>query len=174
MKILVISDTHGDLTNAKLAINHTLKIGLNIVIHCGDHIKDAEELEQEYPDLDFYYVPGNCDGWFFRATDKTKIITIEDKKILFTHGDHHNIKYDYDKLFIDIQAQGANMGFCGHSHIAYIEKRSGITMVNPGSITLPRDINYPSYAVLDLVRGKPIKINMLMIKDGIPTPHVLW
>ena len=38
MTILVISDTHKDLKHARLAIKHTMETGLEMVIHCGDHI----------------------------------------------------------------------------------------------------------------------------------------
>ena len=170
MIILVISDTHKDLKNARLAIQHQIKIALDVVIHCGDHIEDAQRLEKAFPGITFYYVPGNCDGWFFKESEKIKIIQIYDKKILFTHGDGHHIKYNYDKLFEDAKEKGATLALCGHSHIAHVEKqdKTGITIVNPGSITLPRDSNYPSYGVLEIVQGQEIGIEMMIIKEGKP------
>ncbi len=167
MKVLVISDTHKDLTSAGLAIRQMIKQGLDIVIHCGDHIDDAIKLEKQYPQLKFFYVPGNCDGWFFRHDEKIKVINIEDKKVLITHGDRHNIKLNYNELFEEVKRKNADIGLCGHSHIAHVEtqKDTGIIIVNPGSISLPRDSKYPSYAVLDIEKGKEIKVKIMLIID---------
>lgn len=171
MKVLVISDTHKNLTSAGQAIRHTIKKGLDIVIHCGDHIDDAIKLEKQYPKLRFFYVPGNCDGWFFNDDEKIKVVDIEDKKILITHGDRHNIKINYNKLFEEIKGRNADIGVCGHSHIAHVEtqENTGLMIVNPGSISLPRDSEYPSYAVLDIQKGKSIDVKMMLIIDKEPT-----
>lgn len=176
MIVLVISDTHKDLTDARLAIRHTMEKSLDIVIHCGDHMDDGKELEKEFPNLKFYYVPGNCDGWFFNHSEKIKIINIEDKKILFTHGDHHNIKFSYDELFRETKQRGAVIGLCGHSHVAHIERQSktGITVVNPGSIALPRDSQYPSYAVLEIAKDRPVGIKMMIIRGQESIENPLW
>lgn len=167
MKILVISDTHKDLTGAGMAIRHMMKKGLDSVIHCGDHIEDARKLEKQYPQLDFFYVPGNCDGWFFSDDEKIKVVEIEDKKILITHGDRHNIKKNYTELFNELKKKNADIGVCGHSHIAHVEtqKGTGLMVVNPGSISLPRDSQYPSYAVLTIEKGREINVQMMLIID---------
>ena len=168
MIILVISDTHQDLKNARLAIKHQIETSLDMVIHCGDHIEDAQRLETEFPEIEFNYVPGNCDGWFFEENEKTKIVKVCDKKILFTHGDAHNIKLNYNILLKDVAQKDAVLGLCGHSHIAHVERQveTGVIVVNPGSISLPRDSQYPSYAVLEVVEGQGIGIKMMIIKDG--------
>ena len=167
MKILVISDTHKELISAGMAIGHMMKKGLDIVIHCGDHIEDAKKLEKQYPKLRFFYVPGNCDGWFFNDDEKIKVVEIEDKKVLITHGDHHNIKNNYKELFEEVKRNNADIGVCGHSHVAHkeVRKNTGLMVVNPGSISLPRDSSYPSYAVLDIQKGKPTEVEMMLIID---------
>ena len=168
MKILVISDTHRDLKNTGLAIKHTMETSLDMVIHCGDHIEDAKRLERIFPEITFHYVPGNCDGWFFKESEKTKILEVEDKKILFTHGDRHHIKYNYDQLFKAAEKEAAILALCGHSHMAHMERqnKTGIIAINPGSITLPRDSIYPSYTVLEVVKNQEIQIEMMIMKDG--------
>ena len=173
MKVLVISDTHKDLTNARLAIRHTIEDSLDIVIHCGDHIDDAEKLEKEFPKLKFYYVPGNCDGWFFKEEEKVKIIDIEDKKVLITHGDRHNIKLNYNNLFQEVKQKKADIGLCGHSHIAHVEveEGSGLIVVNPGSISLPRDSRNPSYLVLDITNGEKIQVKKMLLVDRNPVQN---
>ena len=42
MKILVLSDTHGDIEKAEKVINNSKD--LNLVIHLGDYFRDAQKL----------------------------------------------------------------------------------------------------------------------------------
>ena len=30
-----------------------------VVLHLGDHLADAEDLEYAFPEVEFYHVPGN-------------------------------------------------------------------------------------------------------------------
>lgn len=175
MIILIISDTHQDLKNARLAIKHQLETSLDMVIHCGDHIEDAQILEKVFPEIVFHYVPGNCDGWFFKESEKTKVVKVCDKNILFTHGDAHNIKFNYNMFFKYVEEKDAAIGLCGHSHIAHVERQdeTGLTVINPGSISFPRDSQYPSYAILEVREGQGIGIKMMIIKDGKPIENPL-
>ena len=61
MKLLVLSDTHGYLSNARDVLNRIGKY-MNGVIHLGDHAYDAADLQTEYPDLPFYIVIINLLG----------------------------------------------------------------------------------------------------------------
>lgn len=60
MKILVFSDTHNYLDNAREVLR---RIGgqMDMVLHLGDHDTDAMELKKEFPSLPFHYVLGNND-----------------------------------------------------------------------------------------------------------------
>ena len=73
MKLLVISDTHGYLSNARNVIE---RIGdkINGVIHLGDHDEDAKELQEEFSDIPFYYIRGNND--YGMNTPDTKMLNI--------------------------------------------------------------------------------------------------
>ena len=44
---------------------------------------------------------------------------------------------------------GIGAFFSGHTHIPLLEKRDGIIMLNPGSVSLPKGGYEPSYAVYD-------------------------
>ncbi len=48
MKILVISDTHGDLYYAEKSIKKH-KNEIEFVFHLGDHDEDAKELQKKFP-----------------------------------------------------------------------------------------------------------------------------
>ncbi len=169
MKVLVMSDTHHNIRNAVEILNSIKPLGINTVIHCGDHIDDAYKLKKLYPDIDLYAVPGNCD-FMAHGEEYTRIVHIEKVPILITHGHRHSIKWeDYSELLIDAAAQGARLAICGHSHAAYLKKEEGIILLNPGSITSPRDFNYPSYAVIDLENGiiKDVAIMQIIEKSRV-------
>ena len=86
MKILVLSDTHAYLENAR-AVLARLQGKVDAVFHLGDHDDDAVALQQEFPKLPFHYVKGNND---YRVdTPSQKLVRLGGKTLLLTHG-HRN------------------------------------------------------------------------------------
>ena len=65
MKILILSDTHGETSAAEALIRREHP---DHVIHLGDCLRDAEDLTRRFPILPICAVPGNND-WF---TDEPK------------------------------------------------------------------------------------------------------
>ena len=59
MRILVISDSHGNTRNIERALEKQPEA--NIIIHLGDGADDIVDLEFVYRDKQFYQVAGNCD-----------------------------------------------------------------------------------------------------------------
>ncbi|WP_070001068.1 metallophosphoesterase family protein [Cellulosilyticum sp. I15G10I2] len=166
MKVLVISDTHRNIQNVIHVIERIRPLGVSTIIHCGDHIGDAHKLKKLYPDIEIYAVYGNCDGMAY-PEEYTRVVVIEQVSILITHGHRYGIKWDdYSELLIDAEAEGAKLAICGHSHSAYLKKEKGIILLNPGSITLPRDSNYPSYAIVDLEDGRVKDISIMQIIEN--------
>ena len=76
-RILVASDSHGDIDYICDAINNIIDIDL--IVHLGDHASDIREVQKLYPDYNFRYVKGNCDGWDVAA--EVDIIEAEGFKI---------------------------------------------------------------------------------------------
>ena len=60
MLILVISDTHGRITNA---VNTIEKLKPDYILHLGDVVRDVEDLEAIFPSKDIIAVSGNNDFW---------------------------------------------------------------------------------------------------------------
>ena len=58
MKILVLSDSHGNVRNMEEAAARTAP---RMIFHLGDCWRDGERLHDRFPDIPFYQVPGNCD-----------------------------------------------------------------------------------------------------------------
>ncbi|MGL4737348.1 MAG: metallophosphoesterase family protein [Cellulosilyticaceae bacterium] len=168
MKVLVISDTHGRIERVGYLINMLKPYGLTHVLHAGDCITDTLELQKKYPHLVIEGVPGNCD---FRdyGIERHRLVEVDGLPIFLTHGDKHHVKYEYDELYIDAVAHEAKIAIFGHTHSAFKEKREGVLLLNPGSLTQPRDTTYPSFAILEIENGmlKSAEIKLLQRVDQI-------
>ncbi|MGL6173955.1 MAG: metallophosphoesterase family protein [Cellulosilyticaceae bacterium] len=168
MKILVISDTHSRVNRVDMLLKILKEQGIQHIIHAGDHLEDAKEIQRKYPHLTVHMVPGNCDVEGY-GPETSKLIQIEDVLIFLTHGHKHNVKYEYEEVWIDAMAHDAKLAIFGHSHSAYKEKKQGIILLNPGSLAEPRDTTMPSFAIIDLEKGniKDVKVLQLLGKDKI-------
>ena len=63
-KILIFSDTHGDINRCLDIIEKADSV--SAIFHAGDYTGDAEDLESIYPNIPIYYVKGNND-YFSKA-----------------------------------------------------------------------------------------------------------
>ena len=151
MKVLVMSDTHGYILNAKEAIERNPDV--DMVLHLGDYCRDASQLSQLYPNIKFEYVYGNCDiGIGSICAEKT--IEVEGFRIFMTHGHKYSVKWDYNRILAKAELEKADVILFGHTHIAVVDSNNSILIINPGSISESRS-NYPeSYVLLDISNGK--------------------
>ncbi|MEF9960764.1 MAG: metallophosphoesterase [Niameybacter sp.] len=164
MKILVVSDTHGQTTYVEQLIELFLPYGLTHLIHCGDCIEDAKRIEAVYPLLTVYKVPGNCDFSSY-SIENTILAHIEGVPIMITHGHKQHAKSSYEELWIDAEAHEAKIAIFGHTHIAHKETKNGITLLNPGSMTLPKDSTVPSFAMIEIQKGQIKDVALLQMID---------
>ncbi|MBQ4596718.1 MAG: metallophosphoesterase [Firmicutes bacterium] len=142
MKILAIGDTHGKLNKVRDIFPKLRDIDL--IIHTGDHYKDAERLSEEFG-IPSVAVKGNCDGCH---EEDFQIVETEFGNILLTHGHMENVKYHLNTLMYKAQENNCIAVVFGHTHHALIEEAGGIRFINPGSLTLPRDGSDGSYAII--------------------------
>ena len=63
MKLLVVSDVHGDLDALERAVD--AEADADAVIFLGDGLREAEDLQDMRPELKIYSVRGNCDYAYF-------------------------------------------------------------------------------------------------------------
>lgn len=162
MKILVISDTHRRINRVDMVLEIFKDKGIKHIIHAGDHIQDAIDIETKYPQIKVHKVPGNCDVEGY-GSDTSKLIHIEGVPIFVAHGHKHHVKYEYEEIFIDAVAHEAKVAIFGHSHSAYREKKEGIILLNPGSISEPRDTTMPSFAILEIENHEVKGVEVLQL-----------
>ena len=85
MKILVLSDSHGNISNMITAVHESEP---DMVIHLGDCESDLFKLEECFPDMLFENIAGNCD-YEEELLEKKVDITLfgHTHKVFY---DHHN------------------------------------------------------------------------------------
>lgn len=157
MKILVISDTHGNLSKVYKVINSISNI-IDGVIHCGDIVEDADSLRIKYPNLKIYNVRGNCD--YGSSVPNEDVFVLGGKKFFVTHGDLYGVNWGIDRLCYKGAEIGADVCLYGHTHIPYIDNYNGIVILNPGSLSAPRGNRTYSYGIIK-------------IEDSVVTPSIV-
>lgn len=144
MKIFVISDTHGKTAKVREVWDKLTDVDL--IIHLGDYIKDAKQLEREL-ETEVIAVKGNMDGSYSR--DDYKVIETEYGKLLLIHGHMDGVKSSPLNLIYRAQELDCKAVLFGHTHRPAYEETDGLYLVNPGSLTFPRDGTDGSYAIIN-------------------------
>lgn len=148
MKILIVSDSHGRIYNFSKIID---KVGpLDMVIHLGDFEGHEDEIEL-LSNCTTQFISGNND--FFSSLDKEKVISIGGYTVFMTHGHRYGVNSGIDRLVCIGKEHGANIVMFGHTHKPLLEKVDGIYVVNPGSISQPRqEGRLASYIIMEIDR----------------------
>jgi len=129
MRILVVSDTHGNYPLAVQAIDRTVPI--DHIIHLGDVVDDATLMEQAL-ERSVIKVAGNCD---LPSTVPQKLcMPFGGRNFLITHGHRYNVKSGLFQLQMEARSAKSHIVLYGHTHVASIVEREGILFVNPGSL----------------------------------------
>ena len=129
LKILVFSDSHRSLGGMLDTIEAQSP---DTVIHLGDLQRDAEEIGYVHPKLPLVSVPGNCDGWTMEVP--TRLIRIEGKSILLSHGHLWHVKSGYLRAIAEARKANADILLFGHTHQPYCEQlEDGLWVMNPGA-----------------------------------------
>lgn len=133
MRVLIISDSHGRNDYVKRAIMQSGEI--DAFIHLGDVEADVEELK-DFAHCPSYIVAGNNDVGV--GLPGTLTINLGGKKILLTHGHRHGVNYDLKRLGLFGTMNQMDIVMYGHTHYPYLDRGDDIILLNPGSITYPR------------------------------------
>lgn len=145
MKILVITDTHGQLNKAEEIILRNPDI--TNIIHLGDMVKDAEELELMFPGKSFHKIKGNND-WCSFAKD-TMVLSLRGHNIFATHGHLFGVRSGCDTLAWKAKSLGCNLALFGHTHQYEDKTVAGVRCLNPSNkgyfIITENEVIYSKY-----------------------------
>jgi len=151
VKILVFSDSHGRTDLMESITRHHVQ-DISAVCFLGDVLRDQAKLQNAFPNLDIYAVPGNCD--LGSRLEPVQVVELGGVKILLTHGHLHGVKRGYGTIAAYAAEVGVNACFFGHSHVPIVFEEGGIIFLNPGSITQPRGSMGKSYAMVEIAEGR--------------------
>ncbi|MDO5123514.1 MAG: metallophosphoesterase [Eubacteriales bacterium] len=155
MRILVMSDSHGDCYAAKSAV--LSQSSAEIVVHCGDGADEAEEIRRAFPEKHVVSVRGNCD--FCSSAPNCEVFTVEGKKIFVTHGHLYGVKGGLYTAVCAAREQGADILLFGHTHQPLATYDDGLYIMNPGSLR-----SYEStYGIIDIT-DKGVLTNIVKLK----------
>ncbi len=157
MKYLFASDIHGSATAAQKLKDLFLSENADFLVLCGDLLYHGPR-----NDLPDGYAPkkvikilnslsdkiiavrGNCDTEvdqmvldFPMLCDYT-LIADNGVKIYVSHGHIYNKD-------VPLKLANGDILVCGHTHILDIDKKELFTYLNPGSVSIPKENNPPSY-----------------------------
>ena len=156
MKVLIVSDTHGRDENLEEAVLR--EAPFDYLIHCGD-VEGREIFIEALAECPCIIVAGNND--FFTDLSHEEEITLEGHKMLVTHGHYYFVSRNHDRLVEKAREDNCQNAMYGHTHTPVIEEEDGILVINPGSLTYPRQRGRrPSYAVMELEQGKAPQVEI--------------
>ena len=148
-RLLIISDSHGRNENITEAVRREWP--LQGTIHLGDFECSLQTIMQICPGtLDI--VAGNCDP--FSKVPREKIIPIGRYTAFLVHGSGgYAVSMDRRRLAAAAAEHGCQIALFGHIHRPVDEVVDGVHVINPGSISNPRQKGYRrSYGIMT-VRG---------------------
>ena len=157
MNILVLSDSHGNLSNMARAVERESP---RMILHLGDCWRDGERLHDLFPSIPFHQVPGNCD--FRPAEPAEQLLFVEDKRILLCHGHTYGVKQSLLRAGFASEEQNLDCFLFGHTHRPLVDMRGKTLFLNPGSIG---DHFRPCYGVVTIRQGK-LDGRTVLLEDG--------
>ncbi|GHT34679.1 phosphodiesterase [Planctomycetales bacterium] len=146
----VISDTHGEVSETKKAVELFRQFNIKTILHCGD-IGGVSVVEC-FAGFDTHFVYGNTDGESRIVADAVQKtggtlhnlygeIECCGKRIFFLHG--HQIQV----LQRAVHSKKYDLVCYGHTHIAAFEIYEETMVLNPGAF---RRVAVPTVAVVKL------------------------
>ncbi len=163
MKILVVSDTHRSEVNLEKVVAYESPI--DMFIHLGD-IENREMKIDAMFDVRtaVHMVQGNND--FFSSLDREKEIMLGDHKALITHGHLYGVSMGAEILAQEARARGDDIAMFGHTHRPLLTKINDVIILNPGSISYPRQADRrASYSIINVEEGKEIDIKIKYLDE---------
>ena len=146
MKILIVSDTHRRNDNYLKIVR--MNAPLDMVIHCGD-VEGSEYVICEGAGCPVEMVMGNND--FFSDLPKEKEFQLGKYHVWLTHGHNYYVSMENETIKQEAVARGVDIVIYGHTHRPLVEQYDNLLVLNPGSITYPRqEGRNPSYIIMEI------------------------
>lgn len=146
MRILVISDSHGRNDDVKGVLEQVGEI--DMLIHCGD-VERGDQYIRDIAGCPVVMVAGNNDYYLDLPSEET--IEVEGYRIWVTHGHPYYVNSGVDYLREYGEMHDVDVVMYGHTHVSFIEIGDDMTILNPGSISYPRQAGRkPTFLLMEI------------------------
>lgn len=146
MKVLIVSDTHGKDENLEKVLE--IEKPLDMLIHLGD-VEGSEKYIPIIAECPCEMVAGNND--FFSTLPRELEIEIAGYRALLTHGNYYYVSLGPETLITEGVSREKDIVMFGHTHRPYLEQQDDFVILNPGSLSYPRqDGKIPTYIVMEI------------------------
>ncbi len=146
MKILIVSDTHGRHGNLDEVLEREGKI--DMLLHLGD-VEDDEHYIEAIAEYPVHMLSGNND--FYSYLPREKEIQIGKYRVFMTHGHGYYVSVNTKRLREAASARGVDIVMFGHTHKPYIDVEGDLKVINPGSLSYPRqEGRQASYVIMEI------------------------
>ena len=161
MKIGIVSDSHGGYQYLDTMLACKEAKNVQLWLFAGDIAMDADYLAM-VTDKEVIRVAGNNDWPGGRLPDY-ETVDIAGHTILLTHGHLFGVNFGLNNLQQAALDVGADIAVYGHTHVAVEEMKGDVLILNPGSISRPRDASNGSFMVMDLQPDKSPCVKLIRI-----------
>ena len=156
MRILIVSDTHKSHANLRRVLE---KLGhIDMLIHLGDAEGREGEIEM-LAGCPVHIISGNND--FFSDLPREEEFFIHEHHVFITHGHGYCVGLSDERLKAEARGREADIVMYGHTHMPSLEIEPDLTILNPGSISYPRQRGRrPSYILMEIQEDGKIDYNI--------------
>ncbi len=159
-KYLVFSDSHGR-NDGMLEVIEKYKKEVEGLFFLGD-IEGGEDRLRGAIQGPTYIVRGNCD-WLSQAPD-FQVVKLHGHSVAMTHGHRMHVNGGVDLLKSWAIGKEADIVMYGHTHVPFLEQSQALTVLNPGSISRPRQEGYVrTYAIIDFMKNGEVRIDLCRV-----------
>lgn len=161
MKYMFASDIHGSAYYCRKMLEAYDKEGAQRLVLLGDILYHGprNDLPREYAPkeviamlnerrAEIYAVRGNCEAEVdqmvlnFPVLADYCVLELEGRTFYGTHG------HVYNEENLPPIKEG-DILIHGHTHVLRADKKAGYTILNPGSVSIPKEGNPPTYAIYE-------------------------
>ena len=130
MRLIVLSDSHRNYDALRRVFCRHMDADL--FIHLGDGEEELDLLLTQFPDL-------SARTWLEHS-----------HRLVATHGHNYGVNSSLEHLKALARQNDADLVLFGHTHVRCARYEDGLYLLNPGSVSCPRDGMPPSYGIVDV------------------------
>lgn len=146
MKVLIVSDTHRNHEYLEAVLEQEKP--LDLLTHLGD-AEGCEDYIEVMAECPMEVVAGNND--FYTDLPGELEIKIGKYRVLLTHGHYYYVNGGMSHIKRAVEERDIDIAMFGHTHRPFLEQYGNAVILNPGSISYPRqEGRNPSYIIMDL------------------------